>query len=550
MSVLTFAASKVAEFCRNVSLRKSFLLHLLAAVVAASLLSWATLFGLLRCLQYIYDQSYGGCNSYLYDSESGKLVPAAEEDLSLDGEQFVPVFLPSQDGRGREVAVDELRVENSPFMIYLVSPSFSLEPLQSTYLGPGQMKEAMDAFYEKGWETFVQWLRENPETSEAHVYIEALDGVPLSADEAQSMFAIAFGNALAAPFDVWSTSMYTEEDLAARSFIETLSSLLIILWFAGSFLIAGNRFYETRLAAPMALLEDAAEAIAQEDLDCEVVYDRNDEMGKLASSFETMRCSLEESQRKLWQTAEDRRQLNAAFAHDLRTPLVVLRGRVELLQQQAESGILDKEELESSCAVLLKHVQRLEDYIAVMSHVQKLEDREISRKKVALQDLEVTLRELVYTLASDTVSVKVVFDEAAFSEVVLGQDEDGNDERLLALDLPLVLEVAENLLSNAVRYAESEVCVEVSLSDSGDTLVLQIVDDGVGFTEEALDHAVEPFYRDVSDDRISKTDDASAHFGVGLSISRQLCEKHGGSLVLSNRRPRGAVVEATFSLNM
>ena len=212
--------------------------------------------------------------------------------------------------------------------------------------------------------------------------------------------------------------------------------------------------------------------------------------------------------------------------------------------------MLDKKELQSSCAVLLKYVQRLEDYVAVMSHVQKLEDREISRKKVALQDLEAALRELACTLASDTVSVKVVVDKATFGEVALDQAEDGDDKRLLALDLPLVLEVAENLLSNAVRYAESEVRVEVSLSDSSDILVLQIVDDGVGFGEEALDHAVEPFYRGVSDEGASKTDATSSHFGVGLSISRQLCEKHDGSLVLSNRRPRGAVVEAIFSLNM
>lgn len=549
MSALASIASKVSEFRRNLSLRKSFLLHLLAAVVVASLLSWATLFGLARCLQYIYDQSYGGCNSYLYDSESGKLIPAAEEDLSRDGEQFVPVFLPSQDGRGREVAVDELRAENSPFMIYLVSPSFSLEPLQSTYLGPDQMKEAMDEFYEKGWDTFTEWLRENPELPEAQPYVKALDGVPLSAAEAQLLFAKAFDNALAAPFDVWSTSMYTEEDLAARSFIETLSSLLIILWFAGSFLIAGNRFYKTRLAAPMALLEGAAEAIAQEDLDCEVIYEHNDELGKLAASFEAMRRSLEASQRKLWQTAEDRRQLNAAFAHDMRTPLVVLRGRAELLLQQAESGILDKEEFQSGCAVLLKHVQRLEDYVAVMSHMQKLEDRVINRKKVAVQDLEAALQELACVLASNVVSVEVVVDEAVCGEVALGQAEDGDSERLLALDLPLVLEVVENLLSNAVRYAESEVLVDVSLSDKGDSLVLQIVDDGAGFSEEALDHAVEPFYRDVSDDDVSRTDTTSTHFGVGLSVSRQLCEKHDGSLVLSNAEPHGASVKATFGMS-
>lgn len=228
------------------------------------------------------------------------------------------------------------------------------------------------------------------------------------------MFASAFGNELAAPFDFFFTSMYTEKDLAVLKVLDVLVVGLPLLWCAVCFLVAGNLFYRRRLAQPARLLEDAADRIAQEDLDFAVTYESDDEMGRLAQSFETMRSSLEASQRQLWETAEERKRLNAAFAHDLRTPLMVLRGRVELLAQQAEDDALSPAVVRATSATLLAQVERLEQYVETMGALQRLEDRAVVPKSVSLGQVTDELSELAALLAGQSgKSVEVIVEETA-----------------------------------------------------------------------------------------------------------------------------------------
>ena len=79
------------------------------------------------------------------------------------------------------------------------------------------------------------------------------------------------------------------------------------------------------------LLTTSANRIAENDLDFSIVYDRNDEMGLLCKAFEKMRSALESNNREMWRQMNERQKLNAAFSHDLRTPLSVLKGYVEYL---------------------------------------------------------------------------------------------------------------------------------------------------------------------------------------------------------------------------
>ena len=114
-----------------------------------------------------------------------------------------------------------------------------------------------------------------------------------------------------------------------------------------------------RLAPGLAVLDNATEKIAKQDLDFTVARGRDDELGRLAQSFETMRASLAESQKALWRTAEERKRLNAAFAHDLRTPLTKLKGKIELLDTRIKAGTASPEQLEASTASLSAQVERL-----------------------------------------------------------------------------------------------------------------------------------------------------------------------------------------------
>jgi len=106
----------------------------------------------------------------------------------------------------------------------------------------------------------------------------------------------------------------------------------------------------------------------------------------------------------------------------------------------------------------------------------------------------------------------------------------------LVYDEKLILEVVENLLSNALRYGNQ--CVEVSISVEEDHLRIYVRDDGKGFSPEELYHADKPYY--------SGAEDKEEHFGLGLTICKILCKKHGGDLSLANSTKGGAIVCASF----
>ena len=106
------------------------------------------------------------------------------------------------------------------------------------------------------------------------------------------------------------------------------------------------------------------------------------------------------------------------------------------------------------------------------------------------------------------------------------------------MDLELMLEVTDNLISNALRYTGS--LVEVVLEADPDTLRVSVRDDGRGFSGEELKMAAQPYY--------TGEKEQGQHFGIGLYISRMLCQQHGGILTLSNSIRGGAVVCAQFTI--
>ncbi|PBH92836.1 two-component sensor histidine kinase, partial [Clostridioides difficile] len=93
--------------------------------------------------------------------------------------------------------------------------------------------------------------------------------------------------------------------------------------------------------------------------------------------------------------------------------------------------------------------------------------------------------------------------------------------------------------SNAFRYARNNVSILIYLEQELLTFVIE--DDGIGFSKESLKLALRPFYRDKT------LNDSNAHFGMGLYISKILCEKHGGSISIENNSTNSAKITAKFS---
>lgn len=289
-------------------------------------------------------------------------------------------------------------------------------------------------------------------------------------------------------------------------------------------LLEAFTFYRLKLKRPIAILRDGAARIAENDLDFVVEVPSGDEMGQLCAAFETMRAELEHNHRELWRGMEERKRLNAAFAHDLRTPVTVLKGYTDLLAAYLPTGKLPPEKVRSTVACMSDSVGRLEAYISSMSTVQKLEDTEPAPVPVASAVLSDRVRGSLEMLAAGT--------DRQFYFTARNLPE------RLSLDEGIFFRVFENLAANALRYAATGVAVTLRTED--EFLCLTVSDDGRGFSPEELHMAAEPFYRD-------REQSDSLHLGLGLSIVKTLCEKHGGGLLLENNPSGGACVTARFA---
>lgn len=315
---------------------------------------------------------------------------------------------------------------------------------------------------------------------------------------------------------------YLPKDYFLLRVLQIAQPATIPVYYGGCILLAAFLFYRNKLKKPIELINRSARKIAESDLDFSLRYDSKDEMGKLCASLETMRQALETSQRSMWRMMEERKRLNAAFAHDLRTPLTVLRGYADFLHQYVPEGKVRQEKLLATLSSISRHTQRLENYVQTMSETNKLEDTEIRMGKIRVSDLTGQIASTAEALrAQSTVEISVMNQISA---------------EYVCADAQVVLRVVENLLANALRFARKK--VEIGLRLEGVDLIIEVADDGEGFMPEALREAARPYYRE------GAVEPGHVHFGLGLYICKTLCERHGGRLVWSNQVQGGAQVTA------
>ncbi len=314
----------------------------------------------------------------------------------------------------------------------------------------------------------------------------------------------------------------SEQALQIAEVISALQIILPIVIFALALFATASMFYRLKLKEPLGLLSDGANRIIGGDLDFTISARSEDELGRLCGAFETMRQSLLDNNRELWRQAEERKRLNAAFSHDLRNPITVLKGSAKMARQYALK-------VENRPAPLVEHLDRIESYtgrieryVETMSNIQRLEEMQADKEQIDFHTLAEELKAAI--------SFVVLDGGKGFSFSSKGSDS------ILRLDKAMLFQIAENLVSNALRFAEHTILVELLFSK--DELTLSVLDDGCGFSNELLHNGVKPFQKGSED---------NGHFGMGLFICDLLCKKHGGCLTFKNTKT-GACVVATLKI--
>ncbi|HET7756258.1 MAG TPA: ATP-binding protein, partial [Steroidobacteraceae bacterium] len=263
--------------------------------------------------------------------------------------------------------------------------------------------------------------------------------------------------------------------------------------------VIGGFVLVQRALEPVERIARKAEAITQHNLSERLpVVHSGDELERLSESLNHMISRLEDA-------IHGHKQFLADASHELRTPLTVMRGELESLAQDGELGRETRERLGS----VLEEVDRLRQIVESLFALSRLDAGEAHAqwRRFDLAELAVTTAGQMSLLAEDK-RVRVACDSTP------GVTVEGDPARLK--------QVIVNLLDNAIKYTPSGGQVRLSVRREPGFAVLDVSDDGVGISAEALPHVFKRFFR-VDGSRSREQGGA----GLGLAIVKSICTAHG-----------------------
>lgn len=360
-------------------------------------------------------------------------------------------------------------------------------------------------------------IRQGEEMTNIPLMLAEQDGVPVISNYDLSSIQIA-----AVKVENRFESLTPKRKLAYQASGIMMIALPLLFSITG-ILLCGFFFYRHKLSKPLKLLSKATEQISSKNLDFALSYDKKDEMGRLCQSFEQMRQVLDENNRALWKMLEERKLLQASVAHDLRNPIAIISGYAEYLQMNLPRESFTRERIATIADHIYLSAERLKKYTDSMRVLNKLEDMEIHREAVSVI-------EFARGIAED-------FQVVAMGKHLQLEVQSKLPDYVVRLDSDIAYRILENVFINALRFAREAITLTFYLEN--DNLGISISDDGEGFSEEILK---------THNRLLTPSSDSEEHCGLGLTVSRLLTQKHGGSIELSNGQTGGAAVKIILSV--
>lgn len=322
-------------------------------------------------------------------------------------------------------------------------------------------------------------------------------------------------------------------------FLQVKILLLKLLYLYGAFiffivgqLVGLRTFYISRMVVGLEAVKSAIEYMVIGDFSHEQSYMELDEIGSIFTEIELLRLKLIEEKQKIWNYQSEQKHVNAAFAHDLRTPLTIMKGYTEFLLKYLPIGKVSQEVLYEKIEVIYKNQNRLLEFTRTMTEIQTLDMRVLQCKWYPATHLIKGIHETVKEFNNQS-KLTIQFH-------LIEQEEQPFSNLELFVDETFVVEAFENLLTNALRFANK--VIEVQIAMDHHKLLIFVKDDGEGFSQKALREGKKLYYSEDMKD--------NEHFGLGLYISQKLCAEHGGNLTLINGIEGGAIAALEFRVGI
>lgn len=314
------------------------------------------------------------------------------------------------------------------------------------------------------------------------------------------------------------------------------TGLLALLTIIG--VIGLALFLSRSIVGPVEILATGADKIGAGELSYRIELPREDEFGLVANRFNKMAgqlenqqnllrsanehleqavaqrtSELEETNSRLRQIDETRRNFFSNVSHELRTPVTVLLGEAEVALRSGKATLND---MKDAMGRIVAHGAYLRRRLNDLLSLARSDDGEI---KLELKDT--VLNEVIED------AVKTASAYAAANDVQLNYTPSTKDY-IAKLDESWFKQCILVLIDNAVKFSKPDDTITVYLKDQGDHAIIEVIDEGPGIEDEALPHLFERYYQ-------AKEGQKREGTGLGLAIAHWIVTGHGGRIWAANR---------------
>lgn len=291
-----------------------------------------------------------------------------------------------------------------------------------------------------------------------------------------------------------------------------LSILIALLLGAGLSVLLARRFI-----GPLQKMKTAAGRLMEGDYTARTGVALNDEIGDLAANIDDLSARLAQMEKERENLDKLRNDFVSNISHELRTPVTVIKGSLEVL---AEGLVSDPNEIKEYCGQMTADAAHLERLVNDLLELSRLQSTDF-RMETAQWNLIDVLEEAVRSMRR--------IGERMGVEILLKND---TDVFLFEGDYGRLRQMFTVVLDNALKFSPTDAPVEVSVKKDASGCQVAVTDHGTGIPEEDIPHIFDRFYRERSEQNKTGT-------GLGLAIARQIAERHGIQISCESRLGEG-----------
>lgn len=296
--------------------------------------------------------------------------------------------------------------------------------------------------------------------------------------------------------------------------MDIIKIFLLTAFFLSIVILYSSSLISRRLTNPIVNLRDTARAFSNGNFSVRTQKRSRDEVGDLSLTFNNMADNIQKMIDKLNDETEKQKHFFDNFTHEIRTPLTSIIGYADLLWKADSPELRDK-----SIYYISSEAQRMAKMTERLLELSKLKkyDFELDKKVVQIAEIiDSACQSLEYKAKQKNIEFRLHLDNVRHS-----------------VDPELMKQVILNILDNSIKYSNSEY-IDIYLNRHKNITKILIKDKGIGISDEDKEKIFDPYFKGDK-----SRNSSSEGWGLGLSIVREIIEKHGGTITMTSQEGKG-----------